>query len=544
MFQTANHNIRSSVHSDRYGLWAIAALVLVGAMLTAGVLGVASHFHSGDAVALGLALLGLPVLVVAIAALCYAVNNALAFVSSSIKWWHVLWLLTFVSALVFRVRNASDISSDPLDGWAIFRIAMDMVVAFVLLGRLALRRTHWLGSMVRGALGALTVYGLVCLASTAWSVFPSWTLYKSFEYLVDIALLAAILESLDSTDEYRNLFNWTWALYALLLLSVWIGAIIWPQEALYGADLPGAVMTLRLGGVMPAMSANDVGTYAAILGLLCLARLFPISEEGFYKPWYALLLVSSLVTMVLSQTRTAMAGFVLGGFVIMVFSKRGKLGALLTFIVGPIVAVSTMGGLIWAFLARGQSEDQMANLSSRAQWWAFAWQTYLERPLTGLGAYAAGRFAVMAKMGMGGTSSMHSDYLETIVGTGIWGIIPLIAALAVTWWLLLRYIRDSSMDPQDRQLAYEGLAILALITFRSVFSDMLTWHPPLYFLAILGCVEFLRRRREAGIGSEPLHRSVREGTTWDSTASPVLDGEGIAPSAVGTNFNLRSPEAE
>jgi len=160
------------------------------------------------------------------------------------------------------------------------------------------------------------------------------------------------------------------------------------------------------------------------------------------------------------------------------------------------VALFTMGGVIWSFLERGQTEAQIATLSSRSQWWAFAWQTYLERPVTGFGAYAGGRFGVLAKLGLGLTSTMHSDYLEVLVGTSIWGMIPLLVALAATWWLILRYARHP-WNPEERQLAVEALVILAMLTLRSVFNNMFTWHPPLPFLAILGYAEYLRRKRQA-----------------------------------------------
>lgn len=502
---SANANRASySARSNAYRVALILAVVIFGMMTTAGVLSFASHFRSGGEVALLTALLGLPMLVLMFAALRHAASSMGNFVFSSLRWWHILWMLALVSALVFRIRDVSAITSDPLDGWAMFRVAVDIVVAFVLLARLALRRTHWVGSMLHGALGALTVFGLVCLASTAWSVYPSWTFFKSWEYLTDLALLAAILETLATTEDYRNLFNWTWALYGLLLLSVWNGMIWWPQKALYGEIVArGDVLGFRLAGVLPAFSSNDVGTYAAIIALLSLARLFPTSQQRFNKPWYGLLLLIGMAMIVMAQTRTAIAGMLFGGFFILLFSKRGKLGAVFAFVFAPILALCTMGGLILSFLERGETKLQLATLSSRADWWHFAWETFLDRPIVGLGAYAAGRFAVLAKIGQGQTSSLHSDYLDVLVGTSIWGMIPFIVAVAATWWLLLRYVRSSSLDPQDRQLAYEGLVILALLTFRSFFSDAFTWHPPLPFLAILGFVEYLRLRRKAAVQAKP-----------------------------------------
>lgn len=103
--------------------------------------------------------------------------------------------------------------------------------------------------------------------------------------------------------------------------------------------------------------------------------------------------------------------------------------------------------------------------------------------------------AVMAKIGMGETSTMHSDYLEMIVGTGIWGIILFLLALLGTWWFLTRYLQHSTVMSVEQQLAYESLVVLGLLSLRSIFMTMLTWHPPLHYLAILGYAEFLRRRR-------------------------------------------------
>ena len=475
--------------------WIVLPMALLGCLAFAVLVQFSSHLNHSGLVMIAGTLLGVPLFVILSFALRQGLGHARTLVSS-LRWWHWLWAMLLFGALTFRIRGASEITSEPLDAWAVFRIAIDMLVAFVLLVRLTLRRTHWPGSMLRGVVGALTIYGLVCLASTAWSVYPPWTLYKSWEYLIDIALVAAILESVNSTEDLRSLFNWTWTLYGILLLSVWKDVLLFPQESLHGETLQsGAALGVRLDGVIPALSSNDVGTFAAIIALVSLARLFPSTGRRSHTSWYSVLLLGSMVTLVLAQTRSAIMAVALGGFVIFLYSKQGRIGAIVTFVVAPIVALCTMGGVIWSFLQRGQTEAQMATLSSRAQWWAFAWQTYLERPLTGYGAYAGGRFGVLAKLGLGLTSTMHSDYLEVIVGTSIWGMIPLIVTLAATWWLLLRYARHP-LSPPERQLAVEATVILAMLTLRSVFNDQFTWHPPLHFLAVLCFVEYLRRKRQ------------------------------------------------
>lgn len=414
-----------------------------------------------------------------------------------LRWYHGLWFLAFASALVFRIRGVSEIQQNPVDAWALYRIGLEIILTLALLIRLALRRTPWLGSMFRGFVGVLGAFGLVELASSAWSVYPAWTFYKACEYLMDVALLGAVLATVKSVKEYRDLFNWTWMLYGLLLVTTWLGVLVWPLQALYpnGKNVGVGILGIRLEGVLPALSSNDVGTFAAILALIALCRLLPVAAKKSDRAWYILLLVASVATMVVSQTRSAIAGFLFGIFLLLLFSRRLGLSALLTFVVAPLLVVSSLGGLIWTFLERGQSTQQIETLSSRVDWWSFAWQTFMQRPLTGYGAYAAGRFAVLAKIGMGKTSTMHSDYLSMIVGTGFWGLILFLVALIGTWWFLTRYLHHSTAMSMEQQLAYEAIVVLGLLTVRSIFMTMLTWHPPLHYLAILGYAEFLRRRR-------------------------------------------------
>ena len=471
-------------------LWIVPPFLILGLAAAIGISAIADRFG------ILLAILGL----VAAPLILFAFFNglkkgvkSLVELAGHLRWWHWLWLLAFASGLVFRVRGVGDIRENPVDAWAAYRIGLEIIVAAVLIVRLAIRRTPWFGSTFRGLVGALAALGMVGIASTAWSVYPSWTFYKSFEFLLDVSLLAAILVTVQSAKSYKHFFDWTWTLYGLLLVSVWVGVILWPNDALYGQGFPIGILGVRLTGVLPAVSANDVGTYAALLGLVSLTRLLPIAGERSKRSWYFLLLAASIVTMILAQTRTAIAGFLFGLFLLLWFSRRLGLSAVMTFFVGPLLVLSSMGGIVWEFLQRGENEQQLQTFSSRLIWWSFAWDKFLERPLTGFGAYAAGRFAVLSNLGLSVTSTMHSDYLEIIVGTGFWGMVSFLAALAGTWWFLYRYLRRSRDLGIEQQLAYEALVVLGLLTFRSIFMTMLSWHPALHYFVIVGYAEYLRR---------------------------------------------------
>ncbi len=504
------------------GVWMLATLILlaVGAASGGGFVAISRKIGTPATVA---AIVVIPFFGwLMLSAFRYLVQSART-TWEALRWWHLLWFLSFASMLVFRVRGAEDIQENPLDGWALVRIVLDGVVAVILLVRLALRRTDWVASLFRGLPCILAVYGIICILSTAWSVFPLWTLYKSCEIMVDITLMAAVLASIDSIEEYRSFLNWTWFLYGLLLVSAWIGAVVDPAEALYGQGFPIGVLGFQLKGVMPSLSANDVGTFGALLATVAAARLLPLSGRVSGKAWYGMLLGASVITMVCAQTRSAIIGFVFAVFLLLIYSRRYAFSALTTFVLTPLLILSSAGGLLRSFLARGQTEQQLGHMSSRLDWWTFAWDKFVERPLTGFGAYAGGRFAVLAQHGLNKTSTLHSDYVEILVGTGFWGLLAVLAALAGVWWYLRANVKKQPPDSLEAQTSYEAIAVLGLLSVRSLFMTMLLWHAPLHFLGVLGLAEFLRRRELA------VHDWEEVGAWPRQPNGPLPTTEGVEP---------------
>ncbi|MGD0009164.1 MAG: O-antigen ligase family protein [Terriglobia bacterium] len=437
----------------------------------------------------------------------------------SLTWWQGLWLLLFLSDFVFRQRTDKDIRGSPIDAAALYRIALVGITATVLAARLAVKRPPWLGSLFRGLVGALMCYCGISVISTLWSVYPAWTLYKSLEYLVDVALLAAILATVCSAREYDNLFNLTWALYGLLLMSVWLGALVWPREA-WRSDI--GVLGPQLYGVLPAIDANSVGEYGAIVAIVSLrGLLLPVNGKS-NRAWYGLACTFGLTALLLSQTRSAIAGFLVGAVLVLLFSKGKGLTTLVLSGAATLIGVGGVGSLLWEFVLRGQSPELFQSLSGRVDWWEFGWQQFLKSPLTGLGAYTA-RFEVLAKLGgEADTSSIHNSFLEVVLGVGILGLIPVLVALLGTWWVLIRSLRSSSLESFERGIAVEALGVLAVVSVRSLFTAHLIWHPSLQFLVVLGYAEFLRRRLKHP--REHARLLVHYGTAGERSAASFQSG--------------------
>jgi len=362
----------------------------------------------------------------------------------------------------------------------------------VLLWRLIMRRGQWVRSLLSGTILVMALFPIAGMISTGWSVYPAWTLYKSIELFIDIAVLAAIVAEISSAAGLKSLFDWTWLLWTVVQCSVWAGAAIAPRLAFLRT--PGA-MRLSLNGVMPAISSNGVGHIAAILAVVALSRLLDRARTQPLPYW--LLLAASLATLILSQTRSALLGFAVGAMLVMLLSRRAGV-FFATAVAGVIVLLGTSAAsAVVEYVKRGQDAHLLQSLSGRTDWWSFAWQRFLERPFTGYGAFAGGRFAALAQMGDQLTSSVHNTYLEAILGLGIFGVIPVLTCLTMTWSRLLASFSRLANAVVERSLAMEAVGVLAVLTVRSVFTTDLIWHPALPWLAILGYAELLRRESRA-----------------------------------------------
>jgi O-antigen ligase len=251
-----------------------------------------------------------------------------------------------------------------------------------------------------------------------------------------------------------------------------------------------------LYGVFPAIHANSLGEYGAIIAVVSLRGLL-LPPNGKSSPvWYGLACTFGLAALLFSQTRSALGGFLVGAVLVLLFSKGKGLTTLLLSGAAALISVGGVGSLLWQFVLRRQSPELFQSLSGRVDWWEFGWQQFLRSPLTGLGAYTA-RFEVLAKLGASDISSIHNSFLEVVLGVGVLGLIPVLAALLGTWWVLIRSLRSSSLDSFERGTAVEALGVLGVISVRCLFTTHLIWHPSLQFLVVLGYAEFLRRRLSA-----------------------------------------------
>jgi hypothetical protein len=427
-----------------------------------------------------------------------------------VKWWHWVWFLSVISGFVFRYRSSSEISQSPVDSTAALRLGPELIVLCILAARLVFRKPDWGPSMTRGIVGCLAAFGAVCLLSSLWSVKFSWTAYKSIEYLLDLSIVAVVLAIVRTSDEYKTFIDWTWVIAAAGVAWVWIGLPIWPGPTWFDES--------RLSGAFPVYSSNELGDTGAILMLVAAVRYWPIGGKCKHKMFYMLVGLMGLVTMIAAQTRSAFVGLVMAAVVVLYFAKRFKIvittalltAPMLVFAVAgqsmakripypyrdslPVQILISVGDKIMSYLQRDQSAEELTSMSSRLDWWSTAYKAFMQHPFTGLGAYAGSRFAILTDVG---APQLHSDWLEVIVGTSVWGLAPFLISVVWIWVVLLRCYRGNRISISDKQITLEMIGVMAMLTIHSFVNVEMTWHHPTLFLMILGWAEFMRRRMKA-----------------------------------------------
>lgn len=427
----------------------------------------------------------------------------------SFRWVYLAWACLLAASSVWTLTRDVRFSAEEAGADNFVRLAFLALGVLIILYVGAMYRFVLLDELAAGALAAFFVFALWGLASTLWSVSPAGTLYKATEYgamVVLFALAASLLRTSFGDPRKRllalkSVFDWHWMLVFLLLVSVYVGVVVWPEYAIlenYRAQV--GVFGFSINGVLPGISGNGVGQLGAILATVAFVRIL-------HKPGSAIVfapvLVFSLVTAILTQSRSPLLAFLVAVVVVMIASRRFGLLTLLAGVSGAVL-LSPIGDTAYDFLRRGQNEGDLTSLTGRVDYWGTSLQAVSESWLNGYGAYAGGRYVLQSFLGVGDVSTVHSAYVEVVLDTGVVGLALLLAGLIGTWISLFRLRSHVIGDPVGRLLWLECLGIFALLTVRSFFSvSTFVWSfQVLTFGLVLIFVTVARRqsdrRRDAG----------------------------------------------
>jgi O-antigen ligase len=257
-------------------------------------------------------------------------------------------------------------------------------------------------------------------------------------------------------------------------------------------------MHIRLLGLVPVVSYNDLSEIAAILGLVALCRIFLDEESQHKKTRLWCLFGVAIVTLVVTQTRGTFFAFLVAVVLLLLLSHRYFLVALggitSVAVVIPLLVFTSLGTRLQEFLLRGETLEGASGMSGRMETWQETIDKIAQQPWIGYGGFAGGKFVIMSKNSVG--SDTLSCYFDSMLNLGVLGLLILLFVVIWVGVLLYRSIRDSRLMVSENYLALEMFIIFTVVAIRSVESTNLITHPMLAFLTIVGGAEVLRRRRQ------------------------------------------------
>lgn len=357
---------------------------------------------------------------------------------------HLPLLAVLFAGILVRVRDATALAQDPLDGAALYRAGM-MGLALVSSAAIILLFNQRREQLLSPGLWLYFGYIGVVFTSAWFSISVGMTSYRGLELL---ALLVAALAGWWVTGAGgagRSLTLIYWFI-TCMLVAVWINGLLLPTEAWVRVESRSPLLPWQLTGVAPALSSNSVGFLGVVL-LVWSLSLSPESTRIGWRPTGILRLTFAglgLASLLAAQYRTGYVALALAGIVHLVLRKR--LVVAVTLCASSLLLVSFVSlplSDLSQLLLRGESVEQAEVLSGRTEWWRMAIPVWKESPLLGKGLLTATRYEILLPNGFSETSTIHSTWLESLVGTGIVGTTLLLMSFLITYRRSYRWFIQS-----------------------------------------------------------------------------------------------------
>ena len=387
------------------------------------------------------------------------------------------WAILFISVFLWRLRTSSDLMANPVDTTAFIRMAEVTVAALIAVLMLMTKPNI---SAFMGPVGLMLIYSLAGIISGVYSSYPLYAAYKALETTAGVVLIAAILGRCEDFESIKEFVQLNIALFGLLIVLVWMGAMLWPALAFSGSK---GILSIKLFGVMPVLNPNAVGFIGALLALVAFCQMNKNLAKQEKKFWRNLLIVS-LITLIIAQSRTSLIGFVVAIGVWLLLNRKVKIIFFIFLLVLMIAFNIATSEILVEYFKRGSSDEMLYTLTGRTKAWGHAWQMFKQSPILGYGFASGARFDVLHGKGMVG---MHGSIFDVIVNVGLLGLIPWLMALIVGWIQLIgTFLRYSQiMNPTVKMFHSLMISIMLLITFRALTGTTIVMHDKEFLLLLV-----------------------------------------------------------
>jgi len=336
-----------------------------------------------------------------------------------------------------------------------------------------------LSRALTGPVVLLSLYALFAMISSLYiPEYSFYSMWKGLEVAVDVVILMALLSQRQPQASAILAYRIIVALFAVLIAVYWVEAWLMPSAALTPSR---GVIPFMLHGVLPVTGENALAFISAVVAFAAGCALLR-SKSPWRWMFFALVAASAVAMLILTQSRTSLVGLVVAACVYLLMDRRFGLLAVMLTGLASVAALTTFTDIAERFIVRGQPKELFISLSGRTHAWEAAWALFQESPVIGNGFAAAARAEIL---GITGASTLHGAIFDVMVGVGLLGLIPWIAAIIWTSVRLLGMnLRPRSWgDSRAVQgLHAEMIGMLALILVRSSTSSGLAMHDHTFML--------------------------------------------------------------
>lgn len=428
-------------------------------------------------------------------------------------------LLILVSTLVWRLRDTTSLASQPLDAAGLLRLVT--IGLGGLLGILAILRGD-----VRGLIGRLRgsrplwiyiAYLGVVILGVIPSSFPFLTLFRAANLAVVLVVLLGAYQTAGDEAIHRleKVLLWFMIFH---LATVWFWVFVSPHQALRHTTSP---FPYRIEGLFPAMSTDRIGEYGVILFFWGLASWIGIGNDRVIKSrrWSLALAGFGAICLLFAQYRTGYVAMA-AGVVVLLVVRRKWLWVAAVFVGGVLAAV--LPG-ISSFLLRGQNYQLATKLSGRDTLWSAAIPVWKHSPIIGNGLETASRFDVLQGLGRGFTSTLHSTWIEALVGTGVVGAALVAACVLIVGW---RAFTTTMHRGRILPLLVVGVLLVRSVTGTSFEAFSLE---SMLFLVFAMALRKRQPQEPADYGALLTAGDGRVGLDWTHPVALAVGASGPAP---------------
>jgi hypothetical protein len=399
----------------------------------------------------------------------------------------VFVLILILTGTYFRNRPGGGV---PTIDWLVIARLIACTAAFLVGILLLLKRITWgFGTC------ALTLYVLAAGLSAVFSEYPLVVGGYVLLLLGTSVLMMALVHYANSAEELAKIERIWFLTICVLVVKDTMTYLMFPDMRPSGEDDIG-----RLG--MGVTHPTQLSLYAVILFWLSF-NSSRIGTNLLIWLWRVFLILVILA----ARSRGPMMAFAVGALFYSVFSGRERTKRWIISL-GIVLAISALfvlsleleqnwAGNISEYMKRGQDAEGLSSFTGRTFVWQNALRISADSPLIGHG-YGISKVTLGESLyDEYHSSHAHNEILESLVTTGLVGLIPLLMMMSYSLLWIIDHGRLRRVFSKD--ISIHALCLVVILIMSSFTESWITTRispvQPLFFFYLL----ILDRRRDITI---------------------------------------------